>query len=403
MLSDARVKQAKAKASAYKLGDGRGLYLLVTPSGARSWRYDYRFNGRRRTLTYGLYPALSLATARDRHHEARRLLAAGVDPAAKKRQDRREALKGAANTFAAIAEDWYAELAPHKSASWRENARRWLDKRIYPAVGRRIAAEVTSADVLALVKDVAAKHAKTAEYIRQMLSRIFTYGVRNLRCPSDPAHAVRGAITVPPAIHHRPLVEAEIPAFTAGIRAYQGRRSTVIAAELLLLTCVRKSELLGAKYAELDFANVQWRIPAERMKNKLDHIVPLSSHAEELFREALEVNFGSEYVFPHLGNLRRPMAHSTLNVMFDRCGFSVTPHAMRATFSTAANESGKFRADVIERVLAHVERNRVRASYNAAEYLAERRELLQWWADLVNGLKRPKANVTSIARRKKPA
>lgn len=403
MLSDAQVKQAKAKASAYKLGDGRGLYLLVTPSGARSWRYDYRFSGRRRTLTFGLYPALSLATARDRHYEARRLLASGIDPAAKKRQDRREALKGSANTVAAIAEDWYAELAPHKSASWRENHRRWLDKRVYPAIGRRPAMEVTSVDVLALVRDVAVEHAKTAEYIRQTLSRIFTYGVRNLRCPNDPAHAVRGAITVPPPIHHKPLTSAEIPAFVAGIRAYQGRRSTVMAAELLLLTCVRKAEILDAKSSELDLVNAQWRIPDERMKNRLDHIVPLSKQALELFREAVSLNFGSEYVFPHLGSLTKPMSRSTLNVMFDRCGFSVTPHAMRATFSTAANESGKFRPDVIEKALAHVERNRVRASYNAAEYLAERRELLQWWADHVNGLTGPKANLTSIVRRKKHA
>lgn len=400
MLSDARVKQAKAKASAYKLGDGRGLYLLVTPSGARSWRYDYRFNGRRRTLTFGLYPALSLATARDRHYEARRLLVSGIDPAAKKRQDRREALKGADNTVAAIAEDWYEELAPHKSASWRENARRWLDKRIYPAIGRRPAAAVTSADVLSLVKDVAAKHAKTAEYIRQMLSRIFTYGVRNLRCPNDPAHAVRGAVTVPPPVHHKPLTAAEIPAFVAGIRAYQGRRPTVIAAELLVLTCVRKAELLGAKTTEIDLDNAQWRIPAARMKNSLDHVVPLSNQALELFREAISLNFGSNYVFPHFGSLTKPMARSTLNVMFERCGFSVTPHAMRATFSTAANESGEFRADVIEKVLAHVERNRVRASYNAAEYLAERRKLLQWWADHVNGLDKPNAKVASLNRKR---
>ena len=403
MLSDARVKQAKGKASAYKLGDDRGLYLFVTPGGARSWRYDYRFNGRRRTLTFGLYPALSLATARDRHFEARRLLASGVDPAAKKRQDRREALKGAVNTVAAIAEDWYAELAPHKSASWRENHRRWIDQRVYPAIGRRPAAEVTSADVLSLVKDVAAEHAKTAEYIRQMCSRIFTYGVRNLRCPNDPAHAVRGAVTVPPAVHHKPLTAAEIPAFVAGIRAYQGRRPTLIAAELLLLTCVRKAELLGAKVGEIDLDNAQWRIPDLRMKNRLDHLVPLSTQALALFREALELNFESEYVFPHFGCLTKPMARSTLNVMFDRCGFSVTPHAMRATFSTAANESGKFRADVIEKALAHVERNRVRASYNAAEYLTERRELLQWWGDHVNGLDKSKANVTSLARHKKRA
>jgi integrase len=406
MLSDKQVKNAQPErirhgagfeARPRKVADAQGLYLYVSAMGARSWRYDYRFNGQRRTVTYGLYPALSLAMARDRHHDARRLLASGIDPAAKKRSDRRAAVRGATNTVAAIAEDWYAELAPHKSASWRNNVRRWLDKRLFPAFGTRPAADVTSADVLALVKGIAIKHAKSAEYVRQLISRIFVYGVRNLRCRSDPARAVRGAITVPAPIHHRPLTDAELPVFVAGVRAYQGRRPTVIAAELLLLTVVRKSELRGAQVSELDFAGALWRIPGERMKGGLDHVVPLSSQALELFREAVALNFGSRFVFPHLGRLDAPMSATALNNMFWRCGFDVTPHAMRATFSTAANERGMFRADVIEKVLDHVERNRVRASYNAAEYLPERRQLLQWWADHVNGLDK---NVTAIRRKR---
>jgi integrase len=210
---------------------------------------------------------------------------------------------------------------------------------------------------------------------------------------------VRGAITVPAPVHHRPLTDAELPAFVAGVRAYRGLRSTVIAAELLLLTCVRKGELLGAQVSELDFEGALWRIPASTMKNGLPHVVPLSSQALALFREAVSLNFGSAYVFPHLGRLDAPMAASTLNNMFERCGFEVSPHAMRATFSTAANESGMFRADVIEKALAHVERNRVRASYNAAEYLSERKRLLQWWAERVNGLDK-QANVTAIRRKR---
>jgi integrase len=407
MLSDATVKNAKPAKDAKgnpkpgKLADGQGLYLYVSPARARSWRFDYRFNRRRRTVTYGLYPALSLAMARDRHYEARRLLAAGIDPAAKKRQDRLEAIKGAVNTVQALAEDWFAELSPHKSETWRENNRRWLDKRIYPAIGRRPAADVTSAEVLALVRDVAKDHPKSAEYIRQTLSRIFIYGVRNQRCVNDPAHAVRGAIVVPPPVSYEPMRGGEIHAFLESIRAYEGRRSTVIAAELLLLTCLRKSEVIGAEVAELDLDEALWRIRGRRMKGKLEHIVPLSRQALKLFREALRLNFGSKYVFPHLGRLDKRMSKSTLNVMFGRCALTTPPHAMRGTFSTAANESGKFRADVIERVLAHVERNRVRRAYNAAEYLQERRELLQWWANLVNT--KAKRNVTSLAERRKQA
>lgn len=401
MLSDTRVKQAKAKSSPYKLADAGGLYLYVSPAAAKSWRYDYRFNGRRRTLTFGLYPALSLAMARDRHYEARRQLAAGIDPAGKKQQDRARALKSAANTVRAIAEDWYTELSPHKSETWRQNARRWLDQRIYPAIGSRTASEVTSTDVLGLVKDMAKDHPKSAEYVRQTLSRIFVYGVRNQRCSSDPAHAVRGAVIVPPPVSYQPMRASAVYGFLEGIRAYQGRRSTVIAAELLLLTCVRKAELIGAEVAEIDFDEAQWRIPASRMKGKLEHLVPLSTQALELFREAVSLNFGSRYVFPNLGRLDKPMSKSTLNVMWERCALTTPPHAMRGTFSTAANESGKFRPDVIERALAHVERNRVRRAYNAAEYLEERRELLQWWADLANT--KPAANVTALAKHRRRA
>lgn len=401
MLSDTRVKQAKPKSGPYKLADARGLYLYISPSAAKSWRYDYRFNGRRRTVAFGLYPAISLAMARDLHYKARRLLAAGIDPAAKKRQDRLQAVKGTANTVRAIGEDWFAELSPHKSATWRQNNRRWLDQRIYPAIGSRTASDVTAADVLGLVKEMAKQYPRSAEYVRQMLSRIFVYGVRTQRCDTDPAHAVRGAIIVPPVVSYQPLRAGEIYGFLEGIRAYQGRRSTVIAAELLLLTCVRKAELIEAQVAEIDFDQALWRIPSARMKAGLEHVVPLSTQALELFGEAVALNCGSRYVFPHLGRLDKPMSRSTLNVMWERCALTTPPHAMRGTFSTAANESGKFRPDVIERALAHVERNRVRRAYNAAEYLPERRELLQWWADFVNT--KPAANVTALAQHRRRA
>jgi integrase len=299
-------------------------------------------------------------------------------------------VESAANTVRALGESWFTELAEHRSATWRENARRWLDDRIYPELGSRPADSVEPAEILALIRRVAEEgHAKTAEYIRQTLSRIFQHGVRNLRCKGDPAHACRGAIIVPPATHHRPLSAKELPGFLESIDNYAGRRPTVIAGQLLLLTIVRKSELIGARWNELevDGAEPLWRVPGERMKGGVDHLVPLSRQAAALFRELKPLSCGSEYMFPHLGSLDKPMSKSTLNAMFDRLKLDVTPHAIRATASTLMNESGLFRSDVIERVLAHVERNRVRASYNAAEYLPERRKILQWWADYLDGLR----------------
>lgn len=231
MLTDVKVRQAKPRDKAYKLSDAGGLYLAVTPNGARSWRYDYRLAGRRKTFVIGLYPAVPLSHARERHADARRLVARGICPADSKQKARKASAESAVNTVRAIGEAWYTELAPHKSATWRENTRRWLDARVYPEIGKRPANAVEPADVLALIRSVADEgHAKTAEYVRQTLSRIFQYGVRNLRCQSDPAHACRGAIVVPPAVHHRPLSAKELPGFLEAIDHYSGRRPTVIAA-----------------------------------------------------------------------------------------------------------------------------------------------------------------------------
>jgi len=385
MLTDKAIRAAKPlPGKKYrKLSDQGGLYLFLTTDGTRSWRYDYRLAGVRKTFTIGLYPEVSLADAREHHGDARKLVGAGKCPVLTKRRKRQAAILSAINTVRALGDAWFDETAPYKSQSWRTGMRSWLDRYIYPDLGDLPAKDVQPPDVLALIKRVAVKYPKTAEGLRQTIARIFAFAIRNLRVTANPARELQGVIVVPPAEHHQPLKEFEIAPFVGGVRAYQGRRATVIAAELLLLTCVRKSELLGARIEELNFNTAEWRIPKERMKNKLEHIVPLSPRAVDLFKEAVSVNFGSEFVFPHLGRRDAHMSHSTLNVMFDRCGFHVTPHAMRGTFSTAANEARRFRADVIERALAHVERNRVRGAYNSAEYLAERRELLDWWADYI--------------------
>ncbi|MEP7242470.1 MAG: Arm DNA-binding domain-containing protein, partial [Gammaproteobacteria bacterium] len=182
MLTDAKVRNAKPRKKAYKLTDALGLYLFVTKHGARSWRFNYRYNGRRPTATFGLYPDVSLAQARKELSDARELLRNNVDLGARKKQRRRESLEGGANTVKSIADDWYRALAPHRSESWRSNTRRWLDQLVYPEMGSRIADEVTSADVLVLVKRIAATRPKTAEYVRQTLSRVFTHGINNLRC-----------------------------------------------------------------------------------------------------------------------------------------------------------------------------------------------------------------------------
>jgi integrase len=392
MLTDKAVKAASpAPGKRFrKLYDTGGLYLFVTAadgsSGSvlRSWRYGYRLHGKQQTFAIGRYPAVGLAEARERHQAARKLVELGKSPVVVKRQAKHAARLGAASTVQAIGEAWYAELAPHKSEAWRKQARSWLDTKIYPSMGGSPISEVEPADVLALCKGIAATHPKTGEYIRLTLSRIFSYAIRNLRAKHNPAREVQGAIVVPPAEHHKPIPAKQIPAFIEALDRYPGRLSTKLAAKLLLLTMVRKRELINATWDELDLKEGIWTIPPERMKRREPHIVPLSKQALAGFKELKPMASGSRYVFPNLGRLDKPMGASSLNVAFERMKLAVTPHGLRATASTILNESGAFRPDVIERQLSHIERNRVRASYNRAEYLEERREMLQWWADFID-------------------
>jgi len=403
MLTDKACKSARpAPGKRYrKLADGGGLFLFVTATGGskgrvlRSWRYGYRLHGKQQTFAIGRYPAVGLAEARERHQAARKLVGLGKSPVVIKRQERRAAQLGAENTVRAIGEAWYAELAPHKSEAWRKQARGWLDGKIFPSMGSSPISDVQPADVLALCKGIAATHPKTGEYVRLTLSRIFSYAIRNLRAKHNPAREVQGAIVVPAAEHHKPIPAKSIPAFIETLDRYPGRVATKLAAKLLLLTMVRKRELIEATWDELDLRNGLWTIPSTRMKRREPHVVPLSKQALAAFKELKPLASDSRYVFPSLGRLDAPMSASTLNVAFERMDLDVSPHGLRATASTVLNESGAFRPEVIERQLSHIERNRVRASYNRAEYMEERRQMLQWWADFID---KP-VNVVAMRRR----
>jgi integrase len=395
MLTDKAVKAAKPKpGNTYrKLADQGGLYLFCNSDGTRSWRYDYRLAGKRKTFTIGLYPDTSLAEAREHHSDARKLVGAGQCPVLIKRRKRQAAVLGAVNTVKVIAEAWYAELAPHKSESWRTGVRGRLDKYIYPAVGNLPITDVEAADVLALVKGI--KFPKTAEFVRQILARVFSFAIRNLRAKTNPAREIQGAVIVPQAIHHKPIAAKDIPDFIEKLDGYAGRIQTKFAAKLLLQTMVRKRELTEATWDEVDLDSGVWTIPAERMKRRNGHVVPLSRQALKVFKELTPLACGSRYVFPHFGNPRKPMSAATLNSAFERLGLTASPHSLRATASTILNEANLFRPDVIERQLSHIERNQIRASYNQAEYMDERRKMLQWWADFID---RP-ANVVQMKKR----
>jgi integrase len=388
MLSDTKARQARPRERPYKLADHGGLYLLVSPTGAKSWRYDYRLHGRRETLTIGAYPEAKLAEARERHLEARKRVARGESPSKQKRIEKLAAVEAAAGTFKAVADKWYADKAPHRSRSWREATRRWLDKELYPVIGSKPLADISPAVVLAIMKGMETRGApRSASYLRLLVSQVYQHAIRNLLADYDPAQSLRGALVMPAVEHRAPLAARDIPAFIEALDADPGKLQTKLGIKLLLLTFVRKQELVQATWDEVDFARAEWRIPAERMKMKAAHAVPLSRQALECFRDLHEVACGSRYVLPHLATLDKPMGPSTINKAFDRMGYRgrFTPHGLRATASTLLNEMG-FRPDVIDRQLAHTERNRVRAAYNRAEYLDERRRLMQAWGDYLDGL-----------------
>lgn len=383
MLTDTKARQARARSTPFKLADQGSLYLHVSATGSKSWRYDYRLHGKRETLTLGKYPDVTLADAREIHAEARRQVAKGASPA-KSKQAEKEAAEG---SFRAIAESWYGALAPHRSESWRVHTRHYLTRDLYPAIGNKPVRLIAPADILAIMRRLEeAGTACTANFVRQTASRVFQHAIRNLRAEYDPAQSLRGAVVMPRSKHRAALAAKDIPAFLLAVDAYPGKLATKVAVNLLMLTMVRKSELIKATWEEVDFEAREWRIPADRTKMKAPHIVPLSTQALDCFRELQTLCCGSRYVLPHHGDLGRPMGLSTLNKMFARLGYGhVTVHGLRATASTLLNEQG-FRPDVIERQLAHVERNRVRAAYNRASYLEERRQMLAHWANYLDGV-----------------
>lgn len=388
MLSDTAVRQAKADKKPRKIADEKGLYLYVAPSGVKSFRFDYRYLGTRFTLTLGRYPDVSLKKARKRHAEAREALEEGQNPTTLKKRDKAAKKFAAANTFADVAEEWFAELAPHRSKSWNLAIRGWLDNYINPKIGNRPLEAVDPQDVLTLVRRIADDGTPTvAEYVRWLISRVYSYAIRNMRTKANPAKELRGVVTIPPPKHHKPLSPKELPEFIRKVDAYDGRPETRLAMKLLLLTFVRKQELVGATWDEIDWDAKEWRIPGERMKMKETHLVPLSRQAIAVLKELKTLAGNSKFVFQHFGDPRRHMSGFTLNQAFIKMKYAgkFKPHGIRATASTTLNEQG-FRADLIEKQLAHAERSRVRAAYNQATYIDERRAMMQQWATYLDGL-----------------
>lgn len=390
-LSDAKVRNAKPKAKPYKIADGEGLFLLVMPSGSKYWRLKYFFAGKEKLLALGVYPEVALADARDRRAQARKALAAGNDPTETKKDAKRLATLRSSNAFEVVAREWFEKRKHEWAPASAELALARLERHILPTLGQRPIAEITAPEVLAMVRKVEDRGTlETARRIMQMCRQVFMYAIATGRAERNPIPDLRGALKTPVAKHYSFLKANELPVFLRKLEAYDGEPQTKLALRLLLLTFVRTTELRGANWTEIDWDKAEWRIPADRMKMREVHIVPLSRQAIAVLRELEKHSGNRQHVFPNQHNSATFMSENTMLYALYRLGYHsrTTGHGFRSTASTILNENG-FRADVIERQLAHTERNIVRAAYNHAQYLPERRKMMQWWADYLEALFTP--------------
>lgn len=392
LLTDTRLRALKPRPEVYRVADMGGLCIEIRPTGARCWRFRYRFAGKANMLSLGEYPAMSLQDARRERDRQRAILAAGQDPSVVRQTDRLKASLASADSFEAVAREWMGQRgewteATHDRATWI------LTTYAFPWIGRRPVNSLSAIDVLALVRrpEALGKH-DTASRLKQRIGQVMRYAVGTGRADRDPTADLRGVLKTVKVRHHAGLTDrVAVGGLMRAIWDYRGHGPTVLALRLTPLVFLRPGELRQARWSEIDFDAAEWRIPGERMKMKTPHIVPLSRQALELLSELQELTMASphHYLFPSIRTRRRPMSNNTINSALRKLGYTSemhTAHGFRTTASTLLNETG-WNRDWIERQLAHSERDGVRAAYNYAEWLPERRKMMQAWADLLESLR----------------
>ncbi|KMJ54552.1 integrase [Vogesella sp. EB] len=385
-LTDLAIKQAKPQDKLYYLKDGDSLFLEVTPAGGKNWRFRYRFNGKAGVLSPGKYPAVSLAEAREKAAEARKLLAEGVNPGEAKKAAKIAAKEASANAFALLAQEWYEKQLPRWTPDHARRVLESLQNDAFPDLGNIAITDLSAPQILSTVRKVEKRGAiETAGRVLQRISAVLRYGVQTGRLAINPALALSGALTAAKVEHRPAMPRGELPEFYRRLAVANLYEPTRIAMHLLVLTFVRPGELRAARWDEFDIERAEWRIPAERMKMRVMHIVPLSQQALALLASLRPLSGRGALLFPAMTDHDRPMSENTLSYAMGRMGYKgvATPHGFRALASTTLNEEG-FDPDIIERQLAHAERNKVRAAYHRAEYLDERRKLMQWWANFLD-------------------
>ena len=386
-LTILQIKNAKPEAKPYKLFDGNGLFLLVNNAG-KYWRFKYKFHDKEKVLSIGVFPTVSLAEAREKAIQAKKQLANNIDPSQEKKLEKLKSKINTANNFEAVAREWLE----NKKDAWTKRHANYVKTRLeadaFPKLGYRPINEIVAPELLMVIRDIENRGAlDIASRIKQTCGQIFRYAVATGRADRDISADLKGALKARKKNHYAHLTEKEIPEFLKKLQTYDGDLQTKLGLNILLLTFVRTIELRGARWDEIDFKEALWKIPMERMKMRTPHIVPLSKQVITLLLQLQKINGDSEHVFPNRNNPKTFISENTFLYALYRMGYHsrTTAHGFRATASTILNEKN-FRSDVIERQLAHGDRNKVRASYNHAQYLPERKQMMQWWADYIDSL-----------------
>lgn len=383
MLTDSQIRNAKPSDRPRKLTDGRGLYLLLMPNGGRYWRFNYSFNGRSKTLALGVYPDVPLVRARAQHHEARLQLAQGIDPGAEKQ------VQG--KTFEVVSRAWYARWAPSRHPQYAHYVMKRLEEDVFPKIGSIPASDVPTSAFRDVVKKIEARGAaEIAKRVLQNCGQIMRYAVAHDHATRNPVVDVRPAdILNPRKKRNYPRIgEKELPVLLRAIDGYAGGEHTRLALQLMALTFVRTTELIGARWSEFDLPEARWDIPAGRMKMKTPHIVPLSGQALKVLGRLKEISFNRDLVFPGDLNPQKPMSNNTILFALYRMGYRgrMTGHGFRGVASTLLHERG-WPHEHIELQLAHQERDETSAAYNHALYLEPRARMMQSWADYLDKLR----------------
>jgi integrase len=388
-LSDSAIRGTKPAERPQRLADERGLYLLLNPDGSRWWRLDYRFGGKRKTLSLGVYPDVSLKVARERRDAARVNVANGIDPSAKRRAEK----EAAVDSFEAVGREWFAKVSPRWASSHADKVIRRLERDVFPWIGARAIGELIAKDVLDALRRIEARDAtETAHRAMQNCGQVFRYAVATGRARDDVTRDLRGALTPWKPQHYPSITDpTEVGALLRTIRGFTGSNVVAAALKLAPLVFTRPGELRQAEWSEIDLETAEWNIPAVRMKLRQPHLVPLSKQAVAILRDLHRVTGNGRYVFPGHRSSKRPLSDMAMNAALRRMGYDkgkMTSHGYRAMARTILDEVLGFRPDFIEHQLAHAVRDPNGRAYNRTAHLPERREMMQKWADYLDKLER---------------